>query len=144
MIDFDGNKRFIAFWFVEASKEPLPESEGKLCDWFCASWVDAEGFIEFSYRFHYYEGDPSAGQGNRSWDSMRTRLPADKKMIEKHIRVLTDLARLNVLRNNSRMHIIKCDLCDSKTALELLGAQPCPPSSWTPKVSSLSSRLTAS
>lgn len=116
MIPFEKNIKYVGFWFVRPAEEPR---DGVFMDWFGGAWINPDGILEFHFRFHYYsEGDPAGGE--RSWHGMKSSEPLSEQGIESFIQKTHIMLNLIVLRNNSSMDFVKCDLCDVEEAVERL------------------------
>ncbi len=119
MIEFKEDYRFVGFWFVYPGPKEL--RDGRRHDWFCGTWLNPDGTLEFHYRFHYYDvpGDPS--EGERSWQGMKSQKPVDAQGILDHINTMHKMALLNSIRNDgSHVDFLKCDLCSGPEAVEKL------------------------
>ncbi len=122
-VEFTKEKRFIGFWFVypPAKDSGFPH---RRADWFAASWLNPDGTLEFAYRFHYYYDPMDPAEGERSWQQMMSREPADTAEIEKHKAFMKEVAGLNVVRNQASMDFIDAGLCNGEEALLLLADRP--------------------
>lgn len=121
MIEFSHDKKWIGFWFVHP---PTGKHLERQADFFCASWLNPDGTLQFAYRWHYYDFPDRPADGERSWYGWKSSKPVEAAEIEKNLEMLTGMAQLNVLRNRTKMDFINCQLCGVDEALEKLEEYP--------------------
>jgi hypothetical protein len=122
MIEFSNEKQFIAFWFVYPGEVGIRERRH---DFFCGSWINPDGTLEFMYRFHYYDNPDDNSEGERSWQGFRSKEPVDEDEICKHIETMTGMANLNVARNyGAKIDLVPCDFCNGEEATKILDGYP--------------------
>lgn len=118
-VHFTNDKKFIGIWFVY----PPDKDSGfphRRADYFAVGWLNPDGTLEFTYRWHYYDNPSDPSEGERSWKGFRGQEPADGPEIERFKTIMGGIAEMNVLRNGSKMEFLDCGLCNGPGALKLL------------------------